>query len=55
VVRNPGIDAFADPLVEMIHIPTTEGWLESEHLINDAAQGPDIRFIAIGLIFPHFG
>lgn len=55
VVRNPREDTFAHAFIQMVHITATEGWLKSKHLVDDAAKGPDIRLVTVGLILPHLG
>ena len=44
---------FADALIKVIHVTTTEGWLEREHLVDNAAKGPYVRLVTVGLILPY--
>ena len=40
VVRDPWVNAFAHALVQVIHVAPTEGRLQGEHFVDDAAERP---------------
>ena len=39
----------------MIHISPSEWGFQRKHLINYAAERPDVRFVTVGFIFPDLG
>jgi hypothetical protein len=41
-------------MVKSIHIGSSEGWVQSHHLIDDATCGPEIAFEVVWLVFPDF-
>ena len=53
VIRNPRVNAFAHALVQVVHVTPTEGRLQGEHLVDDAAERPDVGLVTVRLIFPN--
>ncbi len=49
------VDAPQDLLIESLHVFSPEGWLQSDGLIEDTAQGPDVAFMIVGLVPPYLG
>ena len=45
---------FKYSLIEPIHIIGTERWLQSAHLVEDTAKGPNIALTVIWLVSPDF-
>lgn len=46
------VHSFKHALVEPVHVVRTERWLERAHLVEDAAEGPDVALSIVGLIAP---
>ena len=42
VVGNPIIFAAADASEQLVHVFGVEGWLQCQHLVDDATKGPNI-------------
>lgn len=42
VVGDLRVDTLANTFVQMVHVPAPERRLEREHLVDDAAERPDI-------------
>lgn len=59
LLRVPRVDGLEVPshdgLVQSLHVLSLEGRLQGRHLVNYAAQGPDVRFHVVGLVLPHLG
>jgi hypothetical protein len=53
--RDVGVEAARDLLEESLHVVGPEGRFEGNGLVDDAAQGPDIRFFVVGLVLPDLG
>ena len=47
------IVAGDDLLVEPVHVVSLEGWSESGHLVQDAAEGPYVTLEVIWSVLPH--
>lgn len=52
MVGDPRESPFADSLVELAHVFTVKRGLQCEHLVNDAAERPNIALEVVGLVFP---
>ena len=50
--RVPGLD---DLFVEFFHVFGFEWRSLGDHFVQDAAQGPDVALLIVGLVLPHFG
>jgi hypothetical protein len=50
-----GLPTFEDLLVETFHVFGAEGGLESDHLVEDATQGPDVGLGVVRLVAPNLG
>lgn len=53
MARYGRVLAFKHPLEESIHVICPEWGHQSTHLIDHAAERPNVRLQIIGLIFPH--
>lgn len=40
---------------QLFHALSSEGWLVSNHFVQDAAQTPNIALVVVGHVFPDFG
>ena len=49
------IRPFDNFLVQPVHVFGSEWGFKSSHLVNDAAERPDVGFGVIGLILPYLG
>jgi hypothetical protein len=47
--------AFEDFFIKSLHVLSLEWGFESDHLIDDAAEGPYIRLDIIRFILPNLG
>jgi hypothetical protein len=41
-------------LAEALHASGSEWWQKSYHFVKDATQAPNIAFVIVWLILPHF-
>ena len=53
MVWDARVHALADSLVQVVHVSATERRFQGEHLVNDAAKTPNVRFETIGLVLPY--
>ena len=52
VLRQPVVLTFQNRLEQPLHVFGLEGRFERDHLVNDAAQGPDVALKVIWFISP---
>jgi hypothetical protein len=52
--RDARVDASSDLLIQPLHVLRLEGHFQTDQLVQHTSQRPDIRFLVIGLILPHF-
>lgn len=54
MLGDPTIFTPAHASEQLVHVLSVEGRLKRQHLVDDAAQGPNIRFVVVWLIAPDF-
>lgn len=47
--------SFEDALEQPLHVFCLEGRLERDHLVDDAAETPDVTLDVVRLVLPNFG
>ena len=55
VVGNAREFALDDLLVEALHVVRSERRDQGTHLVENAAEGPDVTFAVVGLVAPNLG
>ena len=55
VVKNLRINSLAHALIQVVHVPPAERRLERQHLVDHAAERPDVRLVAVRLVVPDLG
>ena len=55
VVRNLRINSLAHALIQVVHVPPAEWRFERQHLVDHAAERPDVRLVAVRLVVPDLG
>ena len=55
VVRNLRINSLAHALIQVVHVPPAKRRLERQHLVDHAAERPDVRLVAVWLVVPDLG
>lgn len=54
-LRDFGIGTLNNLLIESLHVFCSKRGFERSELIKHTAEGPNVTFSIIGLIFPNFG
>lgn len=55
MIWYPWEDTFAHALVKVVHVTPAERRLQREHLVDDAAQRPQVRLVTVGFVLPDLG
>ena len=55
VVRNLRINSLAHALIQVVHVSPAKWRLERQHLVDHAAERPDVRLVAVRLVVPDLG
>lgn len=53
IISDLRVSSLDDLLVEAVHVLSAEGRLQRSHLVDHAAEAPDIGLGVIGLVLPH--
>lgn len=53
MLRDSRKDSFADTFEELVHVTARKGRLKRKHFVDDAAEGPHVGLVTVGLVLPH--